>query len=271
MRLRWYLVLAVLAALCPLLAFSAFVVYQNGLGYRTAAEQHLLETARAVALALDAHFDASVRSLRTLAASEHLDKGDLRAFYREGIRTGPAYEEWNSISLFDASGRRLLFSLKPFGTPLPPVPPQMVETFRRLVDTRRPAVSHIFLGPISKRLGFSVGLPVVRDGEVRYVLVAAVDGAVLLAHDAGRRSRGAEDLLERREQPLVLAPGVRGQVRAHHHAQRLERRHCLRQRRIAAPSQLGHRAAQVLQALHDGPVLIEQTVDRITHRSLLLF
>ena len=49
MRLRWYLVLA---TLCPLLAFPAFVVYQNGLAHRTTAEQDLLETARAVALAL---------------------------------------------------------------------------------------------------------------------------------------------------------------------------------------------------------------------------
>jgi PAS domain S-box-containing protein len=179
MRLRWYLVIAVLAALCPLLAFSAFAVYQNGLASRTTAEHDLLETARAVALALDGHFEASIRSLRALAASEHLDKGDMRAFYREAIRTRPAYEEWIGISLFDASGRRLLYSLEPFGTPLPPRPPQMAEPFRRLVDTRRPAVSDLFLGPVSKRPGFSVGVPVVRDGEVRYVLSAAVDGAVL--------------------------------------------------------------------------------------------
>jgi hypothetical protein len=46
LRLRWYLVIPVLAALCPLLAFSPFVVYQNGLAYRTTAEQDLLKTAR---------------------------------------------------------------------------------------------------------------------------------------------------------------------------------------------------------------------------------
>jgi PAS domain S-box-containing protein len=179
MWLRWYLVIPVLATLCPLLAFSAFVVHQNGLASRTATEQNLLETARAVALALDAHFEASIRSLRALAASEHLDKGDLRAFHREAIRTGPAYEEWSGISLFDASGRRLLYSLEPFGMPLPPVPPRMAEPFRRLVDTRRPAVSDLFLRPVSKGPGFSVAVPVVRDGEVRYVLSAGVDGAVL--------------------------------------------------------------------------------------------
>jgi PAS domain S-box-containing protein len=179
MRLRWYLVISALATLSPLLAFSAFVVYQNGLAYRTMAEHDLLETARAVALALDGHFEASIRGLRALAASEHLDKGDLRAFYREAIRTRPAYEEWSGISLFDASGRRLLYSLEPFGTPLPPRPPQMAEPFRRLVETRRPAVSDLFLRPVSKRPGFSVGVPVVRDGEVRYVLSAAVDGAAL--------------------------------------------------------------------------------------------
>lgn len=179
LRLRWYLVIPALVTLCPLLAFSAFVVHQNGLASRTTAEQELLKTARAVALALDGHFDASIRNLRALAVSEHLDKGDLRAFHREAIRTGPAYEEWIGISLFDASGRRLLYSLEPFGTPLPARPPQMAEPFRRLVDTRRPAVSDLFLGPVSQRPRFSVGVPVVRDGEVRYVLSAGVDGAVL--------------------------------------------------------------------------------------------
>ncbi len=179
MRLRWYLVVVVLTIVCPLLAFTTFLVYQSGLAHRAAVEQGLLETSQAVAAALDAHFESAIRSLQALATSEHLDRADLRAFHRQARRVQAAYEEWTSVSLFDLSGQRLIASMVPFGTPLPPAPPEMVERFQQLVSTRRAGVSDLFPAPVRKRPGFSIGAPVLRDGEVRYVLSAGVDGDVL--------------------------------------------------------------------------------------------
>ena len=187
MRLRWYLALLVLATLGPLFGFAAFITYRDGVAYRRTVEQGLLETARALAIALDERFDASMQILGALGTSEHLDRGDLQTFYRQAQRVQEIHQEWVSVSLFDASGRRLLHTLEPFGAPLPGPPPVMSEPFRRLVETRRAGVSDLFPSPVRKGLRFSIGVPVVRDGQVRYVLSAGIDASVLHALIARQR------------------------------------------------------------------------------------
>jgi signal transduction histidine kinase len=179
MRLRWYLVLLVVATVVPLLAFAGFMVYQHATIHRATVERGLVETARALALALDKHFDTTISALRGLATSEHLDRGDLRAFRRQAQRVQEVHDEWLSISLFDVSGRRLLNTVEPLGAPLPPPPPAMLEPFLRLVATKRPGVSDLFRGPVQRRLVLSIGVPVLREGQVRYVLSTGLDNRAL--------------------------------------------------------------------------------------------
>ncbi|PYO57965.1 MAG: hypothetical protein DMD83_06450, partial [Candidatus Rokuibacteriota bacterium] len=142
-------------------------------------ERELLRATRAVGAALDDYFDATIRNLQDLATSEHLDLGRLREFHAQALRVQTAHEEWLSLSLFDLSGQRLLYTPEPFGAPLPPRPGAMAERFRALVENRQPAVSDVFMLPARKRLGFSIAVPVVRDEQVRYVLSAGIDGVAL--------------------------------------------------------------------------------------------
>jgi signal transduction histidine kinase len=209
-RLRSYLVLLVLATLCPLLAFTAFVVYEHGLTHQAAVDQGLFETARALAFALDRHFDASLATLGTLTTSEHLDTGDLAAFYRQCVRARQAHEEWLTISLFDAAGRRLFNTTHPFGAPQPPPPPVMVERFRQLVASRRPGVSDLFPAPVQKRLLVALAVPVVRAGDVRYVLSAGVDN-VVLARMIARQKVPADWTLTMLDRQYVIAAHSRTQ------------------------------------------------------------
>src|SRR5207249_7531330 len=59
MGLRRALTLLVLATLVPFLAFSAFAVHQSRREQSRAAEQVLLDAAKALVMALDEHFDAT--------------------------------------------------------------------------------------------------------------------------------------------------------------------------------------------------------------------
>ena len=179
MRLRWYLVLLVLITLAPLPVFFGFMVYQHGVTYRAGVERELLRATRSVGAALDDYFDATIRSLQDLATSEHLDAGRLREFHAQARRVQTAHDEWLSLSLFDRAGQRLLYTPEPFGATLPPRPGAMAARFRGLVESRQPGVSDVFVLPMRDRLGFSVGVPAIRDDQVRYVLSAAIDGAVL--------------------------------------------------------------------------------------------
>ena len=179
MRLRSYLVLLVLITLAPLPIFFGFMVYEHGVTYRAEEERELLRATRSVGAALDDYFDATIRSLQDLATSEHLDGEALRDFHAQAARVQGAHGEWLSLSLFDRSGQRLLYTPELFGTTLPPRPGAMAARFHALVESRQPGVSDVFMLPAQKRLGFSVAVPVLRDDQVRYVLSAGIDGAAL--------------------------------------------------------------------------------------------
>ncbi len=174
MRLRRWLALLVAGTLVPFLAFSLAAVYQYGREQGAAAEHALQDAARALAVVLDKHLDTTITALRVLGTSSRLDAGDLPAFHTQCLRVLGVNAEWRVISLFDAGGRRLLITSEPFGAILPPVPGPLSERFRRLVDTQAPGVSDLFASPLNKRLGVSVGVPVVRGGEVRWVLSAGM-------------------------------------------------------------------------------------------------
>ncbi len=174
MGFRRSLALLVAATLLPLLAFSVVAVHQYGRERNAAAEHALLDAARVQVVALDKHFEATIAALRVLGTSEHLDAGDLLAFYRQCRRAVETRAEWRTISLFDRGGRRLLITSEPFGSALPGPPQTMTDPFRRLVESAAPNVSDLFESPLSRRYGVSVGVPVLRGGEVRWVLSAGM-------------------------------------------------------------------------------------------------
>ena len=60
----------------------------------------------------------------------------------------------------------------PWGTALPEKP-QQPESVRPVVEHRRPSVGNVIVGgPFQQRAGIPLRVPVVRDGEVAYVLSA---------------------------------------------------------------------------------------------------
>src|SRR6058998_3929378 len=174
MGFRRSLALLVIGTLAPLLVFSAVAIYQYDRARNAAAEQTLLDTSRALVLALDRHFEATITALVVLGSSEHLDAVDLAAFHRQCVRAIEARDEWRAISLFDPSGRRLMITMEPFGSDLPGPPPVMSEPFRRLIEGRTPNVSDLFESPLTRH-AVSVGVPVMRGGEVRWVLSAGLN------------------------------------------------------------------------------------------------
>src|SRR5882724_5520249 len=175
MGFRRSLALLVIGTLAPLLVFSAVAVYQYDRVRNAAAEQTLLDAARGLVVALDRHFEATITALAVLGSSEHLDAVNLGAFHRQCVRALEARDEWRAISLFDANGRRLLITAEPYGSALPGPPPVMSEPFRRLVEARKPNVSDLFESPVTRRLAVSVGVPIMRGGEVRWVLSAGLN------------------------------------------------------------------------------------------------
>ncbi len=177
MKLRSHLIILVVAALLPVLIFAGVMILVFGRQQQRFLENGLLDTARALSLAVDRELTAWSHTLETLASSEHLDSGDLRKFYSQAQRVLETRQDWDTIVLVELPKRQVLNLKRPFGSPLPDV--QNSAQLTGVVETRRPVVSDLFSGQVLDRPLVGIAVPVIRAGKVRYVLMSAVSPASL--------------------------------------------------------------------------------------------
>jgi PAS domain S-box-containing protein len=177
MKLRAHLGLLILGTLLPMVAFSAAMLVWMHRQTRAATERGLLDTARAVAVAVDREHSGTIAALKVLATSEHLRSGNLTAFHRvarEAVATQPT---WQNVVLYTPSARPLVNTLLPIGAPVPAVANR--EPVERAVRTRVAAVSDLFVGRLTNRPLISIVIPVDEGGTPRYALGAVVTGEAL--------------------------------------------------------------------------------------------
>ena len=168
--IRSQLVLLVLGTVIPVLAFTAVSLIVFNKHSREATGQGLVETARALSVAIDQQVVASTSVLEALAASDQLRRGDLEKFHRTAREVLATQPRWQSVVLLAPDGRQLLNTASPFGAPLPrTADPELID---RVARTRAPAVSDLFTGNFSRRLLIAATVPVVRGGSTVYVLGA---------------------------------------------------------------------------------------------------
>ncbi len=193
MKLRWHLVVLVLAAVLPLLVFTVIMVGQHLRLQHDVVERGMRDTVRALSLAVDREVKTSWAVLETLAASPSLEAGDLKRFHETCVRAMEGRPDSRAI-LFDRSGQQLVNSDSPFGASLPnpfrdATPPRRVDQYSELpiggsapvkkaFETGRPVVSDLFVGLDANRPTIGVDIPVVQNGEVRYVLEMSIDPEV---------------------------------------------------------------------------------------------
>jgi signal transduction histidine kinase len=175
--LRRRLFILAAAAILPLalmtgIALLTLVNQQRALGERTA-----IELARALASGVDSELSSSIDVLQALATSLALDNRDLRGFDQRARRVLATQPNWAAVNLADPSGKPLVNTRMEIGSRLP----ELIETrsFQRVVETRAPVVGNLAQGP-GGRLFFPVRVPVMRDGELRYVLSAVVRPEAIL-------------------------------------------------------------------------------------------
>jgi signal transduction histidine kinase/ActR/RegA family two-component response regulator len=197
--LRWYLVIVVIGAMLPIVAFATLVVLRLSVYERAAVERDLVETATELATDLDRSVRASVATLSAMAQSRDLDGGDLGAFYAEAQRVLPTQTHWRAVVLLAPSGEQLLNTLRPLGTKLPIA--NDPESLRRAVETRQPVVGDLTQGRVESTWAFAIRVPVVREGAVKYVLTATLTADALagvIGHPRPRHEEWMRALVDRR-------------------------------------------------------------------------
>lgn len=202
MRLRAHLIVLVAAAVLPLLLFAVVIVLQDLAERREIMDRGMQDTVRALSLAVDGEVKTSLAVLQTLAASPYLDRGDLAHFHEICVRTmrdrPAAY-----VVLFDTSGKALVNSSRPYGVSLPnpltatrpagadprypEVPLGGGDPVKNVLESGAAVVSDLFISLVTRGPRIGLDVPVVRAGELRYVLEMSIDAAELTRVLEGQR------------------------------------------------------------------------------------
>jgi PAS domain S-box-containing protein len=122
---------------------------------------------------VDREIIGEVERLQALAASPSLRQGDLAEFQRQA-EASLAWRQSGNIVLIDRNMQELVNTWVPFGTRLAKaaVSESLVE---RSLATGKPQVAGLFIGAVTKRLMFSIIVPVRIDDENRYALARSPD------------------------------------------------------------------------------------------------
>ncbi|WP_146208741.1 hybrid sensor histidine kinase/response regulator [Azospirillum sp. TSO22-1] len=165
-RLHWFIILGLL----PLLAYILLLFGMIRSQQQDAVAETLERVAQGVSNAIVRMLTDELGHLAGLAQSTALDRGDIESFRTEAQRVFDQRAHWRTVLLTDAE-RQLMNLGYAAGEPLPPV--RDPESLRRTWATRAPAISNLVAGTIAVRF------PVIRDGAVRYSMVAALNPGAL--------------------------------------------------------------------------------------------
>lgn len=175
--LRAHLLGFVLVLLLPVLALGAATAWQMAQALRGAFEGGLLQTTRALALALDRHIETKLEVATTLARAPLMERGDFEAARSWASEVAARLDAWVVVNEAEPGHRQVLNTRLPPGAPLPlPSPPGAGAwaLIRQVVETRRPAVSDLFTGRATAVATVAVAAPVFdAAGAVRHVVVLA--------------------------------------------------------------------------------------------------
>jgi signal transduction histidine kinase/CheY-like chemotaxis protein len=138
---------------------------------RAAAERSTVELSRALATAVDAEVRSIQSLLEHMGTSDELERADLRAFHLTTRRTAQQLG-WRQISLADGEGHILFRSSQPFDSVNPPAADP--ESLAEVVRLKKPVVSDVVIAPTDKAPTVAVRVPVVRGGDVVYILTAVI-------------------------------------------------------------------------------------------------
>lgn len=180
------LILLVLAAAIPVCLFAGSVAYVTGQEERAAFRRATSAALDRVADQVTSDLATQVAVAETLAASATLDEPDLVMFYREAARLNTARPLWETIELVDPEGNQIVNLLRPLGSPLAATADR--DSFDQVLRTHRSVIGGIGpVGAISGKRFVALRVPVLRDGQLRFVLtVGLVPTAVSsILRDAG--------------------------------------------------------------------------------------
>ena len=165
----WLFIALALTAAIPVLLLGGWMAYITADKERSYARRAATEALTQVAHRIEGEISREMQVAGTLANSIAIDRGNLNDFYQEAARLVSDRPLWETASLTKPDQEQVLNVLRPLGELLGPITD--TESFSAVLRARKPVLGG--LGPyqpaIGKRL-VALRVPVIRDGELRYIL-----------------------------------------------------------------------------------------------------
>lgn len=167
-ELRFWLAVAIAVSAVPFFLFATYALKELSRAEHERVSAQLVSGAQSTAHAVSQRLAISVGYLTALSTSDAALNNDLPALYAHAQRVMQQVPEASSISLVAPDNTIVFLTLRPYGTQGLVTPE--VDAARAIFDTGKPVVSGPFKAPISDKIITSVGVPVMRDGNVIYGL-----------------------------------------------------------------------------------------------------
>jgi len=164
------LMVLIAASVLPALLITVAVLDRMLDDARRNAESNLMQAAQALALSVDQRIGEETAALSMLANAPALDSDELKGFRALAERAVEQRESWLNVILADRD-HQLVNTRTPPATPLPSL--LSSGDIAGMYDTGRNMVSGVERAPDRYLHPFiRIGTPVVREGTVRYALLA---------------------------------------------------------------------------------------------------
>ncbi len=188
--LRRRLLAIALAGILPLTLVALVALYLLAASQERAAEQRNLDVTRLTATAIETELNRSFAVLESLALAPMLDgqKPDLDEYSAHVRRILPLMPHWYSLLVISPEGNLLrrisVQSVNREGSLADP------DSFKAALHKAVPSIGNLARGP-GGRWGIPIRVPVIRDGELKFMLTAVLlPSAIHQVIDTGRLPDG---------------------------------------------------------------------------------
>jgi signal transduction histidine kinase/CheY-like chemotaxis protein len=158
------------AAMLPTIVFAAVAIFSSLRAESQRVEAATLGRSQMVMTLVDARLQRDVAALSMLSSSIYLETREWSEFYPRVYRVLANNPQWSAIAVIDPrSGEELFDASRAFSAPIP-IPAWHSVAVEAVVRSHTARVGGIDAGPKT----VWIHVPVLRDGQVAYVLAAAL-------------------------------------------------------------------------------------------------
>ena len=174
----------VIGCMVPSMAGALFIFQHDVQDAREELEKSSIRSARILGLEVDQAFSKAKTVAVLLSQAPPLLADDLAVFHHNATLALARVEMNAALVVSDTRGQQVLNTLTRFGADLPPYGDQ--AQLRQVIATGKPVLSNLFIGGVSKKPVVTVAVPVVRQGEIVYVLSLSINPESLNAMVRGK-------------------------------------------------------------------------------------